>query len=117
MERITRSSYFEEIESLAKEALADSEGDLFAALDWAREAADAHQWIIYTRYHQDVIDRSEADHPDLSDLGIDLNEVYDRGGLAAITQVLAYSAMLADLEAEIAAQHAAYEEEDEEDED
>ncbi len=97
---ITLGSYAEEISSIARDCAEQAEGDLDSAMELAHESVDGHQWIIYNRFYADIIACSDNENA-VEDFGGGLDEAFKRGGVSAVLQLIAFCAMLADVQAEI----------------
>ena len=105
---ITRRSYNEETASLAREALREAivdneDGDLDAwredAQERLRETADGHQWIIYNRFHTQILEYT-GNEDAAAEIG-GLDEALKKGGVSQVLQILAYCAFEADAMADL----------------
>ena len=96
---ITQSEYNDEIAQLAEgifEEVREFGGDIS---DLAFMAVDGHQWIIYTAYHSEIIER--ACNPDAyQDVysNEDLGALVVEGGMSAAVQAQAFFAFESDLQ-------------------
>ena len=100
---ITRQSYWDEIRSLADDAIeAWRDGDVAdrdALSDWIHETIDGHKWIIYYALRADVLRYTDNKEAYEEFGGLDHCD-----GLDAVMVYAAYCAMAADLTAQINAQ-------------
>jgi len=100
---ITRQSYWDEIRSLADDAIeAWRDGDVTyrdGLYDWTHETIDGHQWIIYCECNADVLRYTDNKEAYEEFGGLDHCD-----GLDAVMVYAAYCAMAADLTAQINAQ-------------
>ena len=102
MNRLSKSQYYDEVDSLAKEALEDGR-DHDEAMDWIHETIDGHQWVIYCAYNLEVIQHSDNAYAieDCYD-GEGYAQLMKDGGLSKLHSVMAYFAMHADVSQRLA---------------
>jgi len=107
MNEITRSRYYDEIQSIA-ESMAE---DALSANDWDRDAAeedindsrlhetiDGHQWVIYNAYNLDVIRNSPNSDAYVDNFGADdAGSIIKDRGIDGLHAVMAYCAMEQDV--------------------
>jgi hypothetical protein len=103
---LTEREYWKEIKALA-EAIVDETAEergeersadlLDAAFEKAHEVVDGHEWIIYYAYNLDVIKHTRNEDA-WEDLGL---EQFEGKSFRDICTVVAFWAMLRDVEAEI----------------
>ena len=106
MSNITSSEYYTELnnlaEDIAKELLEEHDNDLDEAqqeaYDHIHETVDGHEWIIYERYHANIVAHSSNDeayqHVYCAE---DLGTLIVEKGLDHIIMVQAFYAMTQDL--------------------
>ena len=67
--------------------------------DYIHQTVDGHQWIIYTGYHNEILDNSDNEDSYLDIYSNeDLGEIVAKDGLEAAMQIKAFSAMLQDVQ-------------------
>ena len=104
---MTRSEYYNEIESIAAETLRESREEGRDVDEVLHETIDGHQWVIYNANHLDVLKHSDHEEAGIEEGVIDANEALKDGGLYKLTAQLTYCAMEADVREAIARQEAA----------
>lgn len=95
---MNREEYIAEVIALSEE-INQSGQDPY---DMAYEMIDGHEWIIYPRYHSDIIAHSEHydDYLDVYSTS-DLGDIIKVKGLDHIIMIRAFYAMLGDLHQEL----------------
>ena len=101
------SEYKQEIKELAKGLVEDNQEykeynqsvfDYIRGNGLDHKTIDNHQWIIYYSYNLDVIKHSDNEDYMVDNLGSEsLAHALEQGGLNGLHQVIAFYAMLADL--------------------
>lgn len=107
MTDITRTSYNEEIRSIAdelvKEAMEQCDNDREDAEEaindrMLHETIDGHQWVIYTAYNMDVLRHSDSSDAYTDNFGTeDAGSVLKERGIDGLHAVMAYCAMEQDV--------------------
>lgn len=94
---ITREQYWNEIKSIARDALDESRGDLEKADEYVHETVDGHEWVIYYAHNADVISYTENEHA-VEDLGPEeISRAMSEGGTSRVLMIIAFFAMRADV--------------------
>ncbi len=110
MSALTKSEYENEIKELAasiwEEARSqvEDDGETYGSMsDYVHgstfEWVDSHQWVIYSAYHRDVIalSKNEDAYRDVYS-NADLGQILGEGGLKKVDTIMAFYAMLADVQ-------------------
>ena len=90
---LLRSWYWDEIRSLAQEALKEHPDDDEKREDWLHETIDGHEYVIYTAKAQAVLCISESH-----------DAMKDETGETGTDEQRAYFAMMADVRDQISAE-------------
>jgi hypothetical protein len=96
----SRLEYRMEIQEIANSVAAEAEGDIDTARDLAHEAVDGHTWIIYNRFHTEILAYTDNENA-IEGMGGGLDDIFKRSGVSGVLQTIAFCAMLADVEAEL----------------
>lgn len=96
-ERFERARYWASVRSIAEEALTENPDDDEAQNESVWQSVDGSEWVIYTRRNLDVL--RFTDHDDVYE---DFGELPTGEGAYRIYQLLAFCAMRADVEDELA---------------
>jgi hypothetical protein len=110
MTTINSSEYYSECESIVTAIVVEMASELAsegtevdcdnltdATIERLHETLDAHQWIIYTAYHLQILQISSNDNAMIEEQGDEAaGWALKRGGLSGLHQALAFCAMYAD---------------------
>jgi len=95
-ERLQRARYWQTVRVIAEEALHESPGDEEAQYEQVWQSVDGSSYVIYTHQNLDVLRYTEND-----DAYEEFGELPTGEGAHRIYQLLAFSAMRADVEQEL----------------
>jgi hypothetical protein len=101
MENITYNSYWAEVKDLATMLLDENDNCMETISDNSldHEAVDGHQWIIYTTYHDQILNFSDNTEAYLDLYGNDdLGQIVSEHGLDHARMIQAFWAFLYDVQ-------------------
>lgn len=101
--KITYSEYRQRIKEAAVEIFEESERDIDECYDLVHEVIDSWDWAIYYHYADAILEHSENDeaYEEIMDAE-NIGQLVIDSGLASLKSAMAFWAMRADLDAELA---------------